>query len=68
MKTTTSHPSHKFSLRGIGMVVAMPLFLLSVYELVFRPGIDAGIWRGLALSSLYLGICLTQRRLFAERR
>jgi hypothetical protein len=46
------------------MAVAALLFAFSVYELIFHPSADNGTWRGLALSSLYLVMCLTQRRLF----
>jgi hypothetical protein len=46
------------------------LFLVSVSQLVVGTGDHESIWRGLALSSMYVGFCLTQRRLFtpASRR
>ncbi|KLD65194.1 hypothetical protein Y882_03720 [Dyella japonica DSM 16301] len=50
------------------MVLSALLFALSIVELILRPGDDAAVWRGLALSSLYLLICLSQRRLFAPAR
>jgi hypothetical protein len=49
------------------MLAAALLFALSVYELTFHTSTNAGTWRGLALTSLYLVMCLTQRRLFAPR-
>ena len=54
--------------RTAGMVLSALLLALSIVELMLRPGDDAALWRGLALSSLYLLICLSQRRLFAPAR
>lgn len=54
--------------RAAGIVLSALLFALSIVELILRPGDDAAVWRGLALSSLYLLICLSQRRLFAPAR
>lgn len=54
--------------RTAGMVLSGLLFALSIVQLILRPGDDAAVWRGLALSSLYLLICLSQRRLFAPAR
>jgi hypothetical protein len=54
--------------RTAGMVLSGLLFALSIVQLILRPEQDAAVWRGLALSSLYLLICLTQRRLFAPVR
>lgn len=65
MKTMTSTPSQPLPMRGLCAVVAALLFAFSVYELMLHPSADNGTWRGLALSSLYLVMCLTQRRLFA---
>lgn len=50
------------------MILSALLFVLSIAELIFRPGTDAALWRGMALSSLYLLMCLSQRRLFAPAR
>ncbi|WP_239951126.1 hypothetical protein [Dyella terrae] len=50
------------------MILSTLLFALSIVELLLRPGQDAALWRGLALSSLYLVMCLSQRRLFAPAR
>jgi hypothetical protein len=65
MKT---HRSHGFGWRAIGMLMCGLLFALSTAELIFRPGENAATWRCLALSSLYLVMCLSQRRLFAPAR
>ena len=54
--------------RTTGMVLSGLLFVLAIAQLILRPGDDAAVWRGLALSSLYLLICLSQRRLFAPAR
>lgn len=50
------------------MVLTALLFALSLLQLILRPDGDAAVWRGLALASLYLLICLSQRRLFAPAR
>ena len=49
-------------MRRLCLIAMGVLFLFSVSELVLGAGGDVGIWRGLALSSLYLSICLMQRR------
>lgn len=67
MKTVT-HSSRRMSWRATGMILAALLFVLSLAELILRPAADTAIWRGLALSSLYLVMCLSQRRLFAPVR
>lgn len=63
-----SHDSRKFGWRIAGITLAALLFALSVIELMLHADGDAGTWRGLALSSLYLALCLGQRRLFARAR
>jgi hypothetical protein len=50
--------------RNICLMAAGMIFLLSVARLTLGVGGDVSVWRGLALSSLYLGFCLMQRRLF----
>ena len=67
MKNTRRRFSRQHSLRGICMAAAALLFVISVAALMLRPGSDTALWRGLALSALYLALCLTQRRLFAPR-
>jgi hypothetical protein len=67
MDTNTKHP-YVFSWRAAGIIVSALLFVLSLIALMLRPGDDAAIWRGLALSSLYVAICLSQRRLFVPTR
>lgn len=54
--------------RTTGMVLSALLFALSLLQLILRPDGDAAVWRGLALASLYLLLCLSQRRLFAPAR
>jgi hypothetical protein len=64
--------SHRLStpsplrLRNLAFVVAGLVFAFAVSRLLSGAGEDVGVWRGLALSSLYLGFCLTQRRLFTR--
>ncbi|QNK00666.1 hypothetical protein [Dyella telluris] len=67
MKTIT-HRSRGMGWRSAAIIIATLLFALSVVELLLRPDGDVAIWRGLALSSLYLVMCLSQRRLFAPTR
>lgn len=66
MKTT--HRFYGLGWRAAGMIIAALLFALSVAELLLHPGGNLAMWRGLALSSLYLVMCLSQRRLFAPTR
>jgi hypothetical protein len=54
----------EYLVRKVCPIATGLLFLFSVYELVLGAGGKVSIWRGLALSSLYLSICLMQRRLF----
>jgi hypothetical protein len=67
MKTIT-HLYRSIGWRTAGMTLSALLFALSIAELIWRPGMDAAMWRGLALSSLYLRMCLSQRRLFTPAR
>lgn len=67
METGMKH-SFVIGWRTVGIILAALLFALSVAALIWRPGDDAALWRGLALSSLYLTICLGQRRLFVPAR
>jgi hypothetical protein len=67
METGMKH-SFVIGWRTVGIILAALLFVLSVATLIWRPGDDAALWRGLALSSLYLTICLGQRRLFVPAR
>lgn len=57
-------------MRNIWLTAMALLFLVSVAALVVGGGEYVSVWRGLALSSIYVGFCLTQRRLFtpASRR
>lgn len=57
-------------MRNIGLMAMALLFLVSVSALIVGTGDHVSVWRGLALSSMYIGFCLTQRRLFtpASRR
>lgn len=65
-----THTNRSFGIgwRTVGIILSALLFVLSLVELMLRPDSDAAIWRGLALSSLYLTICLSQRRLFVPAR
>ena len=54
----------EYLVRNICLIATGLLFLFSVSELALVAGGNISIWRGLALSSLYLSICLMQRRLF----
>lgn len=64
MKTFSRRSLRDYRVRNFCLVATGLLFLLSVAELVLRASGDVSIWRGLALSSLYLSFCLMQRRLF----
>jgi hypothetical protein len=64
MKTFPRCLSGDHRVRNICLLAAGAVFLLSVFELLSGVGGEVGIWRGLALASLYLGFCLMQRRLF----
>ncbi|WP_114239556.1 hypothetical protein [Dyella sp. C9] len=66
MKTIPRPLSYSQRLRSLGVVVAALVFLVAVARLLAGAGEDVGLWRGLALSSLYIGFCLTQRRLFTR--
>ncbi len=57
-------------MRNISLIAMALLFLVSISELVIGSGAYVSVWRGLALSSIYVGFCFTQRRLFtpASRR
>lgn len=65
-----THTNRSFGIgwRTVGIILSALLFVLSLVELMLRPDSDAAIWRGLALSSLYLTMCLSQRRLFVPAR
>jgi len=67
MKTRMQR-THPMGWRTTGMIVSAMLFALSITELMLRAGTDAPMWRGMALTSLYLVLCLSQRRLFAPAR
>jgi len=67
MKTIT-HRSRFIAWRSTGMILSALLFVLAIAELMIRPSTDAAMWCGMALSSLYLLMCLSQRRLFAPAR
>jgi len=54
----------EYLVRKVCRIATGLLFLLSVSELVLGTAGKVSIWRGLALSSLYLCICMMQRRLF----
>jgi hypothetical protein len=62
MKNSSRHLAREHLVRKLCLIATGLLFLFSVSELVLGAGGDVGIWPGLALSSLYLGICLMQRR------
>jgi hypothetical protein len=47
---------------SIGFIAAADLFLLALFELLHADGGDANMWRGIALSALYLCVCLGRRR------
>lgn len=67
MDTRTAAPrAHRW--RALGITLSLLLLALSLGELLWQAGNDAPMWRGIALSSLYLGLCLSQRRLFAPAR
>jgi hypothetical protein len=62
MKTSSKHLARERLVRRLCLIATGLLFLFSVTELVLGAGGKIGIWPGLALSSLYLSICLMQRR------
>lgn len=64
MKTFPRRLSGDHRVRNVCLLAAGALFLLSVFKLLLGVGGDVGIWRGVALASLYVGFCLMQRRLF----
>jgi hypothetical protein len=65
MKTLTRRLPLENVVRTVCLIAMGALFLFSVSELVRGAGGDVSVWRALALSSLYLSICLMQRRQFA---
>lgn len=67
MKYATQSMHRPLPWRGIGIAIATVLFAASVAELLTRHSGHDATWRGLALSSLYVALCLTQRRLFGPR-
>jgi hypothetical protein len=62
MKTSSKYLARERLIRRLCLIATGMLFLFSAFELVLGAGGDVGIWRGMALSSLYLSICLMQRR------
>lgn len=60
--------AHGIRWRALGLVLSGLVLTLSITQLILRPGEDSGMWRGIALSSLYLALCLAQRRLFSGAR
>jgi O-antigen ligase len=64
MKTLISPPARADRIRQLCLIAAALLFLGSASVLLLGVGTNLSFWRGLALSSLYLSFCLTQRRLF----
>ena len=55
------HGTHSV-MRSIGFIAAADLFLLALFELLHADGGDVNMWRGIALSALYLCVCLGRRR------
>lgn len=55
------HGTHS-AMRSIGFIAAADLFLLALFELLHADGGDVSMWRGIALSALYLCVCLGRRR------
>jgi|GEM_PF-5638717 hypothetical protein len=55
------HGTHSV-MRSIGFIAAADLFLLALFELLHADGGDVTMWRGIALSALYLCVCLGRRR------
>jgi hypothetical protein len=49
-------------MRSIGFIAAADLFLLALFELLHADGGDTNMWRGIALSALYVCVCLGRRR------
>jgi hypothetical protein len=64
MKTLSRRLRREYFVRKTCLIAAGSLFLFSVSALVLGAGGDVGVWRGLALGSLYLSTCLMRRRLF----
>lgn len=55
------HGTHPV-MRSIGFIAAADLFLLALFELLHADGGDVSMWRGIALSALYVCVCLGRRR------
>jgi hypothetical protein len=66
MRNFSQHLPLEYLVRNVCLIATGLLFLFSVSELVLGTGCKISIWRGLALSSLYLSICLMERRLFVQ--
>ena len=66
MRNFSKHLPLEYLVRNVCLIATGLLFLFSVSELVLGTGGKISIWRGLALSSLYLSICLMERRLFVQ--
>jgi hypothetical protein len=49
-------------MRSLGFIAAADLFLLALFELLHATDGDVSMWRGIALSALYLCVCLGRRR------
>jgi hypothetical protein len=64
MKTFPRRLSGDHRVRNACLLAAAALFLLSVFKLLSGVGGDVGLWRGVALASLYVSFCLMQRRVF----
>jgi hypothetical protein len=64
MRNFSKHLPLEYLVRNVCLIATGLIFLFSVSELVLGTGGKVSIWRGLALSSLYLSICLMERRLF----
>lgn len=68
MKNANSRPLIDLPWRHVLLLTCALLFAASIYKLMIGAGAEAGVWRGAALTSLYLGFCITQRRLFTPAR
>ena len=64
MKTVSRRLPGEYVVRKICLIATGLIFVLSVSVLVLHAGGDVSVWRGLALGSLYLSICLMRRRRF----
>lgn len=64
MRNFSKHLPLEYLVRNVCLIATGLIFLFSVSELVLGTGGKVSIWRSLALSSLYLSICLMKRRLF----